>query len=62
MAYPMTERQNLRKQKWMRAFEEDVVKELPQQAGKINWPDAEYMFAIGLTAFEAAQQYIKIYK
>jgi len=46
----------------MRAFEEDVVKELPQQAGKINWPDAEYMFAIGLTAFEAAQQYIKIYK
>jgi hypothetical protein len=53
-----TTRKQVLRQKWMAAFEDEVVKRAPQLKGKIDWDTATHFFFQEFTPAEAAQRFV----
>jgi hypothetical protein len=47
----------IRKIRWMRAFEAAVLVARPEFAGQIDWADADHFYNIGQSAADAAAKY-----
>lgn len=47
------------REKWMYAFEANILRVVPHLSGKLNWNAAAHYYNIGLEPYDAAMRYLK---